>query len=332
MRKSSLGVLIAALGWIINLPYWVNEILIKDHNVLAPIREVLLEHLLVGSTIPVFMVVGYLFYKQAVMEEKLREYTEFLAQKVEERTRELTEANEKLKATYEELRELNDLKDALIANVSHELRTPITIAKGALDLAMEEKNPERRERLLNMAMEALERQNRIVGDLITYHERRKPGAGEMADIEWVVDMGVGMFRKAAEKKGMRIEVLKPAEDRLPLVKGDPEKVLHVLGNLLDNAIKFSREGGKVVVEAARKNGDVEVCVSDTGVGIPRYKLSRVFDRFYQVDPGLTRRYGGTGMGLAVAREIVEGYGGGIRVESEEGKGSRFCFTLPAVEG
>jgi signal transduction histidine kinase len=331
MRKTSLGVLIAALGWLINLPYWVNELLVKGYSVLGPSREVLLEHVLVASTIPVFMAVGYLFHRQARMEEKLREYSEFLAQKVEERTRELREANQKLRATYEELRELSDLKDALLANVSHELRTPITIAKGAIDLAKEEKDPLRRRKLLNMAMDALERQNRIVGDLIAYQEEKKPGSGEVADIARVVEMAAGMFRRTAEKRRINI-IVKPVENRLPLVRGDPEKILHVLGNLLDNAIKFNREGGEIRVEAARKNGQVEVCVSDTGVGIPRDRLSRVFDRFYQVDSSLTRRYGGTGMGLAVAREIVEGFGGRIWAESEEGKGSRFCFTLPVVEG
>ncbi len=332
--KRRLGIVIASLGWIINLPYWIFETLVEGNPVFSPSRDVFLEHLLIGSAIPVFMIMGYFFHRHAAMEEKLMEYSEFLAQKVEERTRELQEANEKLKVAYEELKELSDLKDALIANVSHELRTPITIAKGAIDLAVEERDYDRRKRLLAMAMDALERQNRIVGDLIAYQERQKREGQDVADVEQVIAMGAGMFRKAAKKKGLKItvDIEKSKSNKLPLVRGDAEKILHVLSNLLDNAIKFNRRGGEVRIEARERDGTVEVCVIDTGIGIPKNKLSRVFHRFYQVDSGLTRRYGGTGMGLAVAKEIVEGYGGEIKVESKEGEGSRFCFTLPVHGG
>lgn len=334
MWKDKVAIVVAALGWIINIPYWTVEVLVEGKPFLGSTRDVILEHVLILSTIPVFMAVGYFFYRGCKLEEKLLEYSEFLGQKVEERTKELREANEKLRMAYEELKELSVLKDALIANVSHELRTPITIAKGSIDLAAEEQDYERRKKLLTMALEALERQNRIVGDLIAYQERTKAEGEEVVDLEQAIAMSVGMFKKEAEKKKVTIKVRveKPGvKGRLPLVRGKAEKVLHVLGNLMDNAIKFNREGGEVLVEAHRKNGVVEVCVEDTGIGIPRDKLDRVFDRFYQVDSSLTRRYGGTGMGLAVARGIVEGYGGKMWVESEEGKGSKFCFTLPVIK-
>jgi two-component system sensor histidine kinase VicK len=87
----------------------------------------------------------------------------------------------------------------------------------------------------------------------------------------------------------------------------------------------------VTIEAAQRNDMVEVCVSDTGIGIPEDKQEKLFERFYQVDSSMTRRYGGTGMGLAIAKEIVEAHGGRITVKSEPGKGSKFCFTLPTAK-
>ncbi len=120
-------------------------------------------------------------------------------------------------------------------------------------------------------------------------------------------------------------------DELPRVKGDFKALKHVFHNLIDNAIKFNKDGGEVLIEAREKQGMIEVCVSDTGIGIPRELQKKVFERFYQVDSSLTRRYGGTGMGLEIAREIMEAHGGEIKVESRPGGGSRFCFTLPIAE-
>jgi signal transduction histidine kinase len=328
MMKSRPGILIAAIGWLINLPYWAHEILVEGNPVIVSSKDLMLEHILIAGTIPVFMVVGYFFQRGTGPRKKLLEYSEFLEDKVKEGTGELRQANDKLKLAYEELKELSHLKDSLISNVSHELRTPITIAKGAIDLAYDEKDPRRREKLLSMAMEALERQNRIVGDLIIYHENKKVDGQEVTDLAQAVAISVGIFRKMAEKRGVELRV--GDMGKLPLVRGNMERVIHVLSNLLDNAIKFNHRGGEVVIETGKRNGKVEVCVTDTGIGIPGEKLKIVFDRFYQVDPSLTRRYGGTGMGLAVARKIVEGYGGEIRVESEVGRGSRFCFTLPVA--
>jgi two-component system sensor histidine kinase VicK len=104
----------------------------------------------------------------------------------------------------------------------------------------------------------------------------------------------------------------------------------VLRNLISNAIKFNKEGGEIIIEARERGNMVEVCVSDTGIGIPEDRLDKIFERFYQVDSSPSRRYGGTGLGLAIVKETVEAHGGRITVESKLGKGSRFCFTLPAA--
>jgi signal transduction histidine kinase len=113
------------------------------------------------------------------------------------------------------------------------------------------------------------------------------------------------------------------------LRADRDKITLVLNNLLTNAIKFTAARGRIMVSAECKNGDVQVHVADTGIGIPAREVERIFDRFYQVEPHLTRMYGGLGLGLAIAKGMVELHGGKIWVESVEGLGSRFSFSVPS---
>ena len=283
------------------------------------------------------------FTQRRYLEEKLKSLTRELKQKVEERTRELEESreailnvaedleasNRELRRALRELRSLDELKSNIISNVSHELRTPITICKGALEVALEEKDPENRKRLIYMALEALERQNRIVGDLIAVAQiernRFTLNLEKITPLSLVAPVIEG-FKKTAERRGVELE-MRIAES-LPPVLADYEKIKHVLRNLLDNAIKFNRRGGRVSVYSSRTGNMIRICVDDTGVGIPEDKLDRIFDRLYQVDSSLTRQFGGTGMGLSIVREIVKAHNGRVTVDSELGRGSRFCFTLP----
>ena len=119
-------------------------------------------------------------------------------------------------------------------------------------------------------------------------------------------------------------------DGLPPLDADPERVHQVLFNLVDNAVRFTPPGGEVTIAAERHNGSVELRVADTGVGIAPEHLPRLFERFYRVDPSRSREEGGTGIGLAIARSVVEAHGGHIRAESEPGQGSVFTFDLPAA--
>jgi signal transduction histidine kinase len=112
---------------------------------------------------------------------------------------------------------------------------------------------------------------------------------------------------------------------------DREKIMLVINNLLTNAIKFTDARGRIMVSAERKNGEVQVHVADTGIGIPAREVDRIFERFYQVEPHLTRTHGGLGLGLAIAKGMIELHGGKIWVESVEGLGSRFSFSVP-LEG
>jgi PAS domain S-box-containing protein len=241
----------------------------------------------------------------------------------------LEESYSKLKESYEEIKALGRVKNEVIANVSHELRTPITIAKGAVEMAYKEEDAGKRRKLLDMAREALIRQNRIVGNLLDIAEIKRSVFKlnfKVVDLEELLEKAVGYFKPLALKRGIAVRAELP--ENLPQVRADYQELLHAFHNLLDNAIKFNREGGEVLVEAKPMDGEVEISVTDTGTGIPEDKQEKIFERFYQVDGSLTRRYGGIGMGLAVVKRIIEMHGGRISVESELGRGSRFRVTLP----
>jgi PAS domain S-box-containing protein len=241
---------------------------------------------------------------------------------------ELKLAYEKLQCAHKELKTLDEMKGNIIANVSHELRTPITVAKGALELAMDEDDQEKRRELLSMAMNALVRQNFIIEDLLQAARLEKGELRlEKVDLGELIERVAEEFKPVLMKHGLRMEV---KLESLPPVRGDPNQLMHVLRNLISNAIKFNREGGSVTVEARRNDSKVEVCIADTGIGIPEEELEKIFERFYQIDASPTRRYGGTGLGLAIVKEIVEAHGGEVRVSSKLGEGSRFCFTLPVA--
>jgi PAS domain S-box-containing protein len=241
------------------------------------------------------------------------------------------QAEEALTAAYKELKTIDEVKTNIIANVSHELRTPLTIASTAIGMAMNEEDKDERLKLLKMANNAFNRQNRIIGNLIEVARVQKKEFVlniEDINISEVATLAVWELKPTARDKGIQIGL-----DLLPdiVVKADFEEIKHVFLNLLDNAIKFTGKGGRVKVSAEIKGGMAEVSVEDTGIGIPEEFHDKIFDRLYQVDATPTRRFEGTGMGLAVAKEIVEAHGGAIWVESEVGKGSRFVFTLPMPE-
>jgi signal transduction histidine kinase len=134
----------------------------------------------------------------------------------------------------------------------------------------------------------------------------------------------------ASRPGRTIQVRSEIPEDLPPVAADRERVHQVLFNLLDNAVRFTPAGGEVTVAAQRENGSVHISVADTGVGIAPEHLPRLFERFYRVDPARSREDGGTGIGLAIARSVVEAHGGHIRAESQLGRGSTFTFDLPAA--
>jgi len=276
-------------------------------------------------------------------EQDLQKAKDELERRVEERTSELKESRDallnlmedleeshrRLEVAYEELKEVEQMKSDLIANVSHELKTPLTIALSAIELSRDEGVEGERGTMLKMCEDAILREERIVGDLLelaSFERERlklKKEPVDLADLisECEAEMGPSILTKG-------IKLATSVARGMPPVIGDRVKIKHALTNLLDNALKFNQEGGRIEIDVRRKQDYAEVTVADTGVGIPKDQLDKVFDRFYQVDTSSKRRYGGSGIGLAIVKEVIESHKGTIKAESERGKGTRFVLTLP----
>ena len=222
------------------------------------------------------------------------------------------------------------IKDTL-SIVAHELKTPLTIALGCISLAMTERNGAKREELLEMAKRSLMRQNNIIERM---SELYKIQCGVLSlnlrecDLAEIVEEA--MLRKLpfAVEKGVRLELRTACGAR---VFADPDYLRHAIEEVLDNSIKFNREGGCVRVEVRACNGSVEVVVCDTGVGIAEEQMELIFEPFFQGDMSTTRRYPGVGLGLTLARKIVELHSGGVEVECRKKERGVLCrITLPAT--
>ncbi len=233
----------------------------------------------------------------------------------------------------EQQQELDRLKDQFIQNVSHELRTPLAIARGYAELLEADELgpllPEHREPIAIISRR-LRMLSHLVNDInaILSVETQEP------DFEWL-DIGelVGTleedFRGSTAVRGVSLTIA--VDERLPQIFGDAIHLRRMLDNLLSNALKFTPEGGEIRVDVSRNGTQLIVAVADTGIGIPAEKHDRIFERFYQVDGGMSRRYGGTGLGLAIVKRIAELHHGTVTVESEVGKGSTFYVTLPCEQ-
>ncbi len=229
------------------------------------------------------------------------------------------------------LRKLDEVKSGLLSVVSHELKTPLTSIRMAVHLLLEENvgplNSKQVE-LVAAAREDSDRLDKIIAGLLDMG-RLESGRAELTlraeKPERLVSDAVTPLRSTAHDKGVTIET--HVSPDLPDVAVDPTRISHVLTNLLGNGLKFTHPGGRVTVSAETEGDDlIRFTVSDTGVGIPAEYLPRVFDRFFRV-PGSNTHVEGAGLGLAIAREIVQVHGGEISVQSRVGEGTQFSFTL-----
>jgi two-component system, OmpR family, phosphate regulon sensor histidine kinase PhoR len=241
-----------------------------------------------------------------------------------------------------ELRRLEKIRKDFVANVSHELRTPLTSIKGYVEALLDggKDDPETSVRFLDIILKQSDRLNLILEDLLQLSKiesgqvqfRREP-----LHIGSVIERTIAMIKPLADKK--QHQLVAQVSSDLPLVNGDQERLVQVLANLVDNAIKYTPGGGQITVAARRipiaKTGTgaaqdgIELSVADTGIGIPEQDRPRVFERFYRVDKARSRELGGTGLGLAIVKHIVEGHGGQVWVERNLPTGSRFVVRLPA---
>ena len=229
------------------------------------------------------------------------------------------------------LREIDRLKSEFIAGASHELRTPLTSLEMGVHLLLEESadrlSPRQRE-LLTMCRDDTLRLDKLVRDLL---DLSRIESGEAAlrltavnTRDLVID-AVEPLRRQADAKGLTMRVAAPSE--LPEIAADRGQIERVITNLVTNAIRATETGGEIDIAAARRNDYVAIIVRDTGRGIPHDYLSRVFEPFVQAPNAPA---GGAGLGLSIARRIVEAHGGQISVRSEPGNGTTFTFTLPVA--
>jgi signal transduction histidine kinase len=236
-----------------------------------------------------------------------------------------------LTGTVEELRRASRLKDQFLQNINHELRTPLTSIVGWLDLFEEETLDEAtRRRGLRQVRHSSRVLLALIDDLLDL-ARMDRGALSLdlrpVSLPEVIQRSIDTVRLMAEARSVAI-ITAPMPGPLPTIRADPLRLQQVLWNLLSNAIKFTSRHGRIVVRVEREPERFVVSVEDDGIGIPESELPHVFERFRQVDGSPTRRYPGMGIGLSLARSLVELHGGTIRAESVVGHGSRFVFTLP----
>jgi signal transduction histidine kinase len=263
-----------------------------------------------------------------------------------------------LDAAYRGLRELDRMKSEFIAIASHELRSPLSIVMGYAKMVRDRSEGEQRD-YSQRVLDGAERIKAIVDDMMRLREfdrKQSQLSLEQAPLEELVAQAVERLAPAAHQKRQTLEVALPEAPVMSTL--DREKTLLVLGNLLANAIKFTPLGGRVHIDLARwpheqlaaavgraaANPTVRrlsgalpavwavVRVQDTGIGIARDQQTRIFERFYQVASSLTREQGGVGLGLSLVCDLTTLQGGVVWVESEEGRGSTFCFALPSAAG
>ena len=226
------------------------------------------------------------------------------------------------------LAQVEKLRRNMVADVAHELRTPLSNVKGYLE-AVGDGVVEPDAATIRSLTEEVNLLSRLVDDL---QELALAEAGELklnrgaVNISDIVERIVNAVRARAQAKGLSLSLA--VSEGLPPVNVDAQRIGQVLRNLLDNAVAHTDGGGAIVVSARRGGEWVEVSAADTGEGIPPADLPHIFERFYRVDKSRSRATGGTGLGLTIAKRLVEAHGGKIEVQSELGKGSRFIFTVP----
>ncbi len=269
--------------------------------------------------------------KAALQEanQQLLEANQQLEQRVQERTAELEKALAKLA-------ELNQLKANIVANISHELRTPLTHLKGYLELLVAgDLGPvnEQQNSALAIIERSTDRLGRLIEDLLLFSSSQNDQMQiSMGSFELQVLSLSALHKTKHKAKERNIKLVYECDEKIPNVEGDEDKISWVIIQLLDNAIKFTQPGGMVTLRIRPQEGEVNVMILDTGIGIPAARIDEVFDSFYQLDGSTTRRAGGTGLGLALAKNIIEAHGSNIQVTSEVGKGSCFSFSLKKHPG
>ena len=229
-----------------------------------------------------------------------------------------------------EIRRVEQVRRDFLANASHELRTPLTSIQGFATTLMQDEVPaEDARRFIEVISRNAERLKNLIDDLLELSQiegRRDPLHPGEVDVGHLAQELLEDMRPRLEARSLQAAL---HVEKSPHAWGDRRAIEQVLTNLIDNAVKYSNEGGRIDVHVRDAAGRVEVEVADQGLGIPENEIARVFERFYRVDKARSRALGGTGLGLAIVKHLLQAMGGDIRLESKLGQGSRFSFWLPA---
>jgi signal transduction histidine kinase len=248
--------------------------------------------------------------------------------------KDMDESYKKLQKAFEELETLDRMKDEFISNVSHELKTPLISIKGYGELLYDEKQGsllDEQRRSLAAIIRNADRLTRLINSIL-FLSRMQSGKIEFhfepVDLDEVIGISVSDFKSMIDKKQITFEKIIP---RISMIRGEKDRLIEVINNLLDNAIKFTLLGGKISIKAWDEAENVHLIVADTGIGIPEEIIPKLFMRFYQVDASASRQYGGTGLGLYITKTIIDFFGGKIWIESEAGKGTTVHVLLPIAK-
>ncbi len=270
-------------------------------------------------------------------ERRIRQRTRQLENIVASRTREVRKQKDQLAEQAEDLKALDKVKTRFFANISHEFRTPLTLIMGPVGQLKEEIPEEAAQQKLSIVERNSQRLHRLINQLLDLsrleEDRLALTAAPGNIVEYVTGLAMG-FSSWAEQKNVALSVV--AHQQSIEAVFDRDVIDKVVNNLLSNALKFTPAEGEVKViinrDTSTTNAAVKIVVQDSGIGIPADRLPHIFDRFYQVDGTSTREYEGTGIGLALTKELIERHYGTIAVTSDPGNGSTFTISLPLGEG
>ncbi|MEM5812695.1 MAG: HAMP domain-containing sensor histidine kinase, partial [Candidatus Aenigmatarchaeota archaeon] len=248
----------------------------------------------------------------------------------EDANRQLKQAQEELKKAMEELKKIDVKKDEFISITAHEFKTPLTAIRGFAELLSSGKVDEKsRQKYLRIMMEETKRLAKLVTEILDL-SRIDLGTFkfnfEEIDVRRIVEDVKSEMKETITEKGLKAEYY-VSENVPKTIVTDTERLRQVLINLLTNAVKYTPKG-RIWLNVFREGNSLHFAVKDTGIGISKEHIPKLFQRFYQIDSSYTRAQKGSGLGLAICKEILEAMGGKIWLESEVGKGSTFHFTIP----
>jgi len=227
-----------------------------------------------------------------------------------------------------ERRRIDAVRTDFVANISHELKTPVGALAVLAETLVGETDPEVIDRVAERMVEDAHRAARTIDDLLELAgiEMGEALVRERVDVAGVIAESISRARQIGEQRNIHVEVLDIPKGAA--VVGDRRQLVSALGNLVENAVKYSEPGGEVQVRVRADDGFMEMMVADRGIGIPARDHDRIFERFYRVDRARSRDTGGTGLGLSIVRHVADNHGGEVLVSSREGEGSTFVLRIP----